>query len=128
MTTERRTHLAWGLIQNWQPKYVNEMLGVEKTAWRFAMPVAKPFISAVDRVSRLLPHDDEAKAMKTIKLLGGAIELPDDQREQEVANPETLTADIAANKGRSRVAARRLPRSDIPFRQLHVSGPRRHLR
>lgn len=100
MTTERRTHLAWGLIQNWQPKYVNEMLGVEKTPWRFAMPVARPFISAVDRISRLLPHDDEAKAMKTIKILGGAIELPDDQRDQEVANPDTLTADIAANKGK----------------------------
>jgi ER-bound oxygenase mpaB/B'/Rubber oxygenase, catalytic domain len=101
MTTERRRHLAWGLIRTWQPEYVSEMLGVERTPWRFALPAVRPLVSGFDKVSRLLPHDDEAKAFKTLRVFNGAIAVPDgDGKSAEVANPETLTADIAANKGK----------------------------
>ncbi|MBC2637708.1 MULTISPECIES: oxygenase MpaB family protein [unclassified Rhodococcus (in: high G+C Gram-positive bacteria)] len=100
MTTERRRRLAWGLIRNWQPEYVSEMLDVERTPWRFALPTARPFISVMDKVGRILPHNDEAKAFKTLSVFNSAIELPGTSRKEEVANPDTLTADIAANKGK----------------------------
>lgn len=77
------------------------MLGVERTPWRFALPTVRPLVSAFDKVSRLLPHDDEAKAFKTLQVFKGAIAVPEgDGKSAEVADPETLTADIAANKGK----------------------------
>ncbi len=51
-------------------------------------------------MARKLPHDDEAKAFKTLRQFTTAIATPEGGKSAEVADPDTLTKDIAANKGK----------------------------
>lgn len=99
MTTERRLKLAYGLLAGWQPPYVMEMMGVEKTAWWRVLPTIKPLITAADRIGRVLPHDDEAATFKLLQRFNDAIETPDVTRATEVADADQVGADIAANRG-----------------------------
>lgn len=99
MTTERRLKLAYGLLAGWQPKYIMDMLQVEKTAWHHTLPVIKPLLKAYDRLSRILPHDDEKTAFTLLKQFNQAIEVPGGKRDGEVADPEAVGKDIARNRG-----------------------------
>ncbi len=99
MTTERRLKLAYGMLTGWQPKYVIDMLGIEPTPWRHTVPVIRPLLAAYDRISRLLPHDDEAATRNILALFNSAIATPPGDRSREVANPDEVGADVAANKG-----------------------------
>jgi hypothetical protein len=99
MTTERRRRLAYGLIRGWVPRYADS-LSIEKTPWRFTVPVTRPLVSAYEHVRPYLPHDDEKTTMRTIEQFNRAIALPRDADQSEaLASPEKLLPDIAANKG-----------------------------
>lgn len=106
MTTERRLKLAYGLLAGWQPKYIMDMLHIEKSAWHHTLPVIRPLLKAYDRASRILPHNDEKTAFAILKQFNEAIEIPDGTRDKEVADPESVGTDISGNKGgMPRVAA-----------------------
>lgn len=99
MTTERRLKLAFGMLAGWQPKYVMEMSGVEHTPWHYTVPIARPIVRVAHRISRWLPHDDEATAFKSLQNFDAAIRVPDGDKSVELAEPESLAVDVAANKG-----------------------------
>lgn len=99
MTTDRRLKLAYGLLDSWIPRDVMDALGVKPTGWRHILPAVKPLITAYDRIGRLLPHDDEAAAFAMLRQFNDAIKVPDGETAREVANPDEVNADIAANKG-----------------------------
>lgn len=103
MTHERRKKLAYGMLAAWQPDYIDG-LHVERTPWRFIIPCAKPFIWLYERLTRMSPdpQGDERKTWAVIEEFRRALKLPPDRKHEELANPETLAADIAANKGKVR--------------------------
>ncbi|MDV6211961.1 oxygenase MpaB family protein [Rhodococcus erythropolis] len=106
MTTDRRLKLAYGMLDSWIPRNVLDALEVKPTPWRFVLPAVKPLIAAHDRIGRLLPHDDEAAAFKMLRQFNDAIKIPNGETAHEVANPEEVGADIAANKGGMPVVAK----------------------
>lgn len=99
MTTERRLKLAYGLLSGWQPKYIMDMLHIDKTAWNYTLPAIRPLLKAYDRITRILPHDDEKAAFTLLKQFNDAIVIPDGKRDKEVADPESVGDDIASNRG-----------------------------
>ena len=104
MTTERRLKLAYGLLSGWQPPHIMQQMGVEPTAWRFTLPVLRPALMAYDRVSRWRGVDDEATTRAILARFNAAIETSDASR--EVAVPDEVAADVAANKGGMPLVAR----------------------
>ncbi|HKS44355.1 MAG TPA: hypothetical protein VJT49_04410 [Amycolatopsis sp.] len=99
MTTERRLKLAYGLLTGWQPKYIMDTLHVEKAPWHYTLPIVRPVLKAYDRISRVLPHDDEKAAFTLLEQFNQAITIPGGMRDKEVAGPEAVGADIAGSKG-----------------------------
>lgn len=99
MTTERRLKLAYGMLTGWQPKYIIDMLDIEPTPWRHTVPIIRPLLKAYDRISRLLPHDDEKATYKLLTTFNAAIGVEDSDRSKEVANPEEVEADVSKNLG-----------------------------
>lgn len=99
MTTERREALAYGLLAGWQPAYIMDMMGVEKTHWWKVLPAIRPLIKASDRIGRILPHDDEAVTWKLLERFAAAVDTPDISRDAEVADPDKVGEDVAKNLG-----------------------------
>ncbi|MCK9249788.1 MAG: DUF2236 domain-containing protein [Solirubrobacteraceae bacterium] len=102
MTTERRRKLAYGMVAAWQPDYIVEQLGVEQTPWRHILPTVRPLISLKERITRprATLEGDRRATMKTIDMFNTAINQPGVTDTKDLANPETLTKDVAANKGK----------------------------
>lgn len=102
MTVDRRKKLAYGFLDDWLDDDVLEHLHFERTSWRHLPKVVRGAVFAYESVARRLPHDDERITLSSIDGLETAIQMADTAREVELANPDTLSADIAANKGEVR--------------------------
>ena len=94
MTVERRKKLARGLICFWQPQFVDQ-LHYKKDAWRFALPAVRPFLWLHNRITRLTPHKDPARAAKVLREFNQAIAIA--KGERSLADPEEVSADVAKN-------------------------------
>lgn len=94
MTVERRKKLARGLICFWQPQFVDQ-LHFTKDAWRFALPIVRPFLWLGDKFSRLSAGRDPERAAKVLKEFNAAIAIA--KGERSLADPEEVSSDVAAN-------------------------------
>ena len=94
MTVERRKKLARGLICYWQPQFVDQ-LHYKKDAWRFALPMAKPFLWIHNHFTRLSRHKDPQRAAKVLREFNQAIAIA--KGERSLADPEEVSADVASN-------------------------------
>lgn len=94
MTVERRKKLARGLICFWQPQFVDQ-LRFQKDAWRFALPIVRPFIWLYDKLTRLTAHRDPERAARVLAEFGQAIAIA--KGERQLADPEEVSSDIRAN-------------------------------
>jgi hypothetical protein len=95
LTPAQKKVLTYGLMRAWAGDEICDQLAVPNNRLRYLLPAARPFLSLYDKVSRKLPHDDEAKAWKALEAFGVAIALEDGQT--EVADPDDVVGGFRRN-------------------------------
>ncbi|MDB5969182.1 MAG: hypothetical protein JWQ90_1632 [Hydrocarboniphaga sp.] len=99
LSVEQKKTLTYGLMRSWAGDEICEQLAIPDNKLRYLLPTLRPFIMAHDKISRLLPHDDEAKAIRSIEAFGVATKLNDG--ETEVADADDVVRGMKKFSGRA---------------------------
>jgi hypothetical protein len=88
----QKKRLTYGLMRAWAGDEICDQLNVPDNRLRYLLPAARPVVRAYDVVKRLLPHDDEADAKRSLEAFGVALQLPDGA--PELADPSEVQQDF----------------------------------
>ncbi|MCR5978403.1 DUF2236 domain-containing protein [Gordonia jinghuaiqii] len=99
LDADQKRKLTYGLMRAWAGDEICEQLNIPNNRLRYLLPAAKPFVALYDRVTRLLPHDDEAKARAAIEAFGVAVQLR--EGETEVADADDVVTRLERNSSRA---------------------------
>jgi hypothetical protein len=99
LNPDQKRTLTYGLMRSWAGDEICDQLAIPNNRLRYLLPAAKPFLSLYDRITRALPHDDEAKARHAIEAFGVATAVR--EGETEVADPEDVVHKLARNSSRA---------------------------
>jgi hypothetical protein len=99
LTPEKKRTLTYGLMRAWAGDEICDQLHIPDNRLRYLVPAARPFVTLHDRITRkVLQHDDEANALRTLREFGVAITLH--EGETEVADPDDVVRMLAKNGSR----------------------------
>ncbi|WP_345393534.1 oxygenase MpaB family protein [Haloechinothrix salitolerans] len=100
LAPHQKRRLTYGLMRSWAGDDVCDELEIANSRLRYLLPAAKPLIVAYDRICRVLPHDDEIKAMRTLDAFGVATATRDG--ESDVADADDVVQGFVRNSARAR--------------------------
>ena len=99
LDADQKRKLTYGLMRAWAGDEICDQLDIPDNRLRYILPVAKPFVGAYDRITRVLPHDDEAKALQAIRAFGVATQVH--EGETEVADSDDVIRGFNRNSSRA---------------------------
>ncbi|MCS4255997.1 hypothetical protein M2405_004300 [Rhodococcus erythropolis] len=99
LDADQKRTLTYGLMRSWAGDEICDQLNIPNNRLRYLLPAVKPFLSLYDRITRRLPHDDEAKALRAIEAFGVATALH--EGETAVADPDDVVTKMAKNSSRA---------------------------
>jgi hypothetical protein len=95
LSVGQKKTLTYGLMRSWAGDDICDQLGLPDNNLRYLLPAARPVVALKERITRRLPHDDEAKAWRALEAFGIAIALaPGDP---EVADPDDVVSGLVRN-------------------------------